>query len=268
MAILMDAGVVDTGAALVVAARWGGEEAVKLLLQRRQVDGPPTGSAEYANFCDVGSGHTPLFCSIDVVPDGGVVRQSLSLRVVRTLIDAGADATPPVRVQNIEGDIYFCGTLLAYTNNCLREKEVHGKDATQEQLEWMEAVRRMLLRLDAIHAVSWLWPADARSAQRAEEHDASEAKETVVTPLGVLLPVLRRRARRRGLVMAPLLRLVVGWMLRPLAWQGISLCAWCNPPLRVFAVVGSAWRDGCLGTHLGFELFGSQPARQHTGLAL
>lgn len=63
MGLLTDAGVVDTGEALVHAARWGGEAAVKFLLQQRQLVDSPTGLVVYVNFRDSG-GCTALFTSI------------------------------------------------------------------------------------------------------------------------------------------------------------------------------------------------------------
>lgn len=67
------------------------------------------------------------------------------------LIDAGADTTAAVRVTNVAGAVYFCGTTLAYASQCLREKNVQGKEATDEELHKLEAVRHLLLRIEAVH---------------------------------------------------------------------------------------------------------------------
>lgn len=206
MAILADAGVVDTGTALLVAAARADLAAVRLLLQQRKLQGPSTDVVGYINMRQ-SNGHTPLFCSIDAVPDADGVHQPISPRVARMLIDAGADTTSALRVTNVGGDIFFCGTPLAYACKCLREKEVGGKDATEKELRRLETARRLLLRVEAVRAASWLWRADDSIAQLGG-HGAGKASATS-TPLRVMLPMLRRRARRRGLVMAPLFRLVV-----------------------------------------------------------
>lgn len=58
--MLTDAGVASTGRALIDAPRWGGEAAVKFLLQQRQLAGSTTGGlVGYVNFCD-DFGRTPL----------------------------------------------------------------------------------------------------------------------------------------------------------------------------------------------------------------
>lgn len=50
MAILMDAGVIDTGSrALLVAAGEGCGASVKLLLEQQQLESSPTGLVEYVN---------------------------------------------------------------------------------------------------------------------------------------------------------------------------------------------------------------------------
>eukprot|EP00903_Cladosiphon_okamuranus_P012251 g11489.t1 len=138
MIVLMDAGVVDTGVAHGAAAGWGGEEAVKLLLQQRQKEGSPTANVEYVNLRDNTSSHTPLFRSVNIAPGIGNVRQSVSVRVVHMLVDAGGGTT---------------------------------------------------------------------SAVRRTDHDVRTSRaKTTSTPLRVMLPLLVRRVRKHGLVMAPLFR--------------------------------------------------------------
>ncbi|CAN0502790.1 unnamed protein product, partial [Scytosiphon promiscuus] len=80
-----------------------------------------------------------------------------SYRIARWLVDAGADAASPVRIMDQWGRTVFDDTPLAYTNMCLHRKDVKGKPATVKQLVSLEAVRRFLLRVEAVHAVSWLW---------------------------------------------------------------------------------------------------------------
>ena len=65
MAVLVDAGVVDTGVALHNAAECRREAAVKFLLQRRELERSPTGLVGYVNWRD-STGATPLFNGLDV----------------------------------------------------------------------------------------------------------------------------------------------------------------------------------------------------------
>ena len=240
-AILTDAGAADTGHALVMAAANGCEASSKLLLRRRQLEASSV--AEYVNSsCDI-SGATALFRSIDAVPSADGVRQLISPRIVRMLVDAGADTTSDVRVRTGEGDFYFCGTPLAYATLCLRDKKIWGEDATEEQLHRLEAARRLMLRVEAVRAVSWLWRTDAPVPQRAGD-SATKANRTP-TPLSLMLPVWRRRARRRGRVWAPLIRFVLCYDVGRLSR---TTCVFL---VRMLAhgscsdIAGSGWRSVC-----------------------
>lgn len=74
--------------------------------------------------------------------------------------------------------------------------------ATEEYLHRLEAIRRLLLRVEAVHAVSWLWPSDAPFVGRA----AGNGPEPPSPPLRLmLLPILRRRTKGRGGLAATLL---------------------------------------------------------------
>ena len=207
MVILMDSGVVDTGIALVSAAEWAHEAAVKFLLQRRRLEGSPAGLIGYVNSCDE-YGVTPLFRSISFGEDSNGVLQLISPRIVQLLVDAGADTTKALRATDAEGIVFNCGTPLAYTIQNLRRKEAGEKDLTTEQLHRLEAVRRLLLRVEAVRAVSWQWHIDASVAKRVGRGGMSKA-ETSSPPLRLVLPILRRRVKRRGLVLSTIFRLVV-----------------------------------------------------------
>lgn len=69
----------------------------------------------------------------------------------------------------------------------------------------MEAIRRLLLRLDAVHAPSWLWKTGAAPITDAAVHDTSR-RETLSNPVTLMLPILRRRARRPSVLLAALSR--------------------------------------------------------------
>ncbi|CAM9175690.1 unnamed protein product [Ectocarpus fasciculatus] len=111
MAILTGAGVVDgMGECLLGAAGSGLVASVKFLLRQR----PQEALNSYVNIRN-SDGCTPLAWSI---------RQCCSHapRIVRFLIDAGADVTSAVRVANSDGEQEYTGTPLAVATSCLREK--------------------------------------------------------------------------------------------------------------------------------------------------
>ncbi len=194
MSVLADAGVVDDGTALAAAAARGRELSIKFLLQQRRND-----EAAYVNY-DM-DGVTPLLCAMSFL---GV--SSPSPRITRLLIDAGADATSAVRVTKNNGEVGYHETPLDLATVMLREKGIAGKDATEEQLNKLEGIRRLLLRVEAVHAVSFLWPVDVPSIVGTAEGTSS--KVAASTPLRMMLPILRRRARRPRVLLGALFRLV------------------------------------------------------------
>lgn len=150
MGLLMDAGVADPGYALLGAIDQGCEEAVKLLLRRN--GGGSGGRGGYVNRyvelrCDC-LASTPIVNAVDVA----------SPRITRMLLDAGADENVAVPAADKQGLVFFKGTPLALTIRNLRKKECRGVPATEEQLHRLEAVRRMLIQVEAVRALSWLWP--------------------------------------------------------------------------------------------------------------
>ncbi|CBN75182.1 EsV-1-199 [Ectocarpus siliculosus] len=196
MAILTGAGVRDAmGYVLLGTAGLGREASVQFLLRQRRKESEMSVHA-YANSSD-GSGMTPLSCSIEWCSSGNP-------RIVRLLVDAGADTTSTVRVTNLNGGVEYNDTPLAVTTSLLREKVVDGKPATEEQLHRLQAIRRLLLRVDAVHAVSWLWPSDAPSIVHAVERSCGP--EPRRPPLSLTLPILKRRAKTCHVFVATLLR--------------------------------------------------------------
>lgn len=75
---------------------------------------------------------------------------------------------------------------------------------TEEQLYRLEDILRLLLRVEALHAVSWLWPVDTRSMVGTAED--ARRKDATSTPLGKMLPLLRRRAQRPRVLLGALWR--------------------------------------------------------------
>lgn len=193
MAMLVEAGVVDTSTALFIAVRHGGESSVKFLLQQQQHKGE-TAKAAYLN-ARAQFGATPLLCSIEAEVS------SCSPRVVRLLIDAGADVRHSVRIKDVMGRVVFNDTPLVFTTRRIHEKKTGLKEATLEQVHGLEGIRRLLLRVEAVYAVSWLWPSAAAPSIGHIAEGKSGAK-----PTGTVLPVLVQRTRRRSVLLAPLLR--------------------------------------------------------------
>lgn len=197
MAILADAGVMDTGTALVTSAKFGREASVKFLLQQRS--GENSGGRAYVNTCDKPYGETPLLFAVGY-------RGCCSPRVVRLLVDAGAETTSIVRVRPRRGInvVLWHDTPLAVTSRSIQEKTVYRKVATEDQLNRLEAIHRLLLRVEAVHAVSWLWPGGASSITHAVIRTTTTS--TTGTPLSRMLLILRRRARSPRVLLAPLFR--------------------------------------------------------------
>lgn len=202
MTMLLDAGVVDTGAVLRAAAAVGLEASVKFLLQ--QEEGRRIGENSHVNSRD-DVGAMPIGGDAYVNSPGRIGFTPLHLscvypRIVRRLIDAGADTS--LRLASILSN---GSTALDYTIRCLRNKKIGGKQATEEQLNGMEGTRRLLLQVEAVYAASWLWYSDIPFVGQAAEVFIPETG-VVSTPLRTMLPLLRRRARRRAVLLGALFR--------------------------------------------------------------
>ena len=197
MAALLDAGVIDDGRALAETAKHRRESSAKLLLrQERKI----SGQDRCANYQ-----HLKSMAVIYAVGFGGV---SPSLRIVRLLVDAGAETTITASISSSGGRALLDSeTPLALATRMLRDKNVGGEGATEEQLHRLEGICRLLSRVKAVHAVSWLWPSEPPSDERALEN-TSKTKATS-NSLRMLLPVLRRRARRPRVLLSALFRWVV-----------------------------------------------------------
>lgn len=228
MDLLTNAGVVDTGQALTISAGLGREAWVKFLLQNHAKHCGPGAYVNVRGRNDT----TPLLSSIHVC---GVHEQSSFPRVARLLVEAGADTTPArllveavadtttdLRRTNSAGMVlFFCCTPLELTVHILQEKKVDGIYISEERLRRLESIRRLLLQVEAVHAESWLWPSSSDDDGHRPDNSAAVATMTnaAVPKLGSMLPILRRRTRRPGVVWA-------------------SLCRWASDDDIVFAFVG------------------------------
>ena len=195
MRMLTSAGVADTGFALLNAAKRGHYGAAKFLLQQGEGRSRPG----YMEIRDL-VGNTPLVCAI-------ASGKFASSAVVQLLVEHGADTTSAVRLIDWRHETGFRGDPLAFTIRALRQKRVEGKEATEDQLHSLEATRRLLLRVEAVQAASWLWPGFVPPVVRRQSaaEGASRTKNNSI-PLVLTLPILRRRARRHGVALAPLFR--------------------------------------------------------------
>eukprot|EP00752_Nemacystus_decipiens_P005549 g5020.t1 len=184
LGMLTDAGVVDTGEALLSAVKHGHEAAVCFLVKK--FAGPAAGGGgSYLESRDAG-GRTPLHKGLDAC-------EPCSPRIMRLLIDAGASTRAPVRIDTASSVAFF--SPLAYVNK-LRDH------LTEPHLHRLDAVRYLLLREEAIHATSWAWPRAAAPASTARAAHGSGRAEPASASLGMTLPILRRRTRSRGLALA------------------------------------------------------------------
>eukprot|EP00752_Nemacystus_decipiens_P011398 g10124.t1 len=201
MRILTHAGVVDTSMALARAAAHGRTASVAFLLMHHSLKAPG-GSARYVNAGRVPDQEKkPLFCSI----------RGCSPKVVRLLIDAGADTTSSLQMPGLDlrgWEEVIRSTPLDFAEQYISEKAANDKQLTEEELRGLEAVRRVLMQVDAIHAVSWLWHAPPSVLGRGTE-SLGRSKTTppvAGTPIVVMLPLMRRRAARRGMALQALFR--------------------------------------------------------------
>eukprot|EP00903_Cladosiphon_okamuranus_P015521 g14330.t1 len=140
LVFLMNAGVVDTGEALVQAAVCGSEEMVNFLLQRQQQ-------------------------------------------------------------RRQQGGKSFSDKVLP---NLSSRSKAAGGDVALEKIKTLEAIRRLLLRVDAVNAVSWLRPNGAPPAPHPPSEEARNTMPSI--PLTLMMPILRRGAARRKVFLTALYR--------------------------------------------------------------
>lgn len=199
MAVLLDAGVVDTGQALAEAAKQGHESAVKLLLlqQERKASGEHLREGYYV-------GHQ----SVAVIYAVGFLGSSPSPRIVRLLVDARADVLSPSTI-SAGGRVLFQGNPLFLAARMLSDKKIGDKEATEEQLHRLERIRRLLMRVEAVHAISLLWPSKTPITAMRAPQTASSTKTTSAS-LRKMLTLLRRSTGARRTLMATVFR----WALK------------------------------------------------------
>lgn len=207
VAFLCDVDVVDTdGSALGSAVEGKSEECVKLLLRHRGGHGNIS-AYTYMNIPQrLGLLGSPLACTFCL---GGFY----SPRIARLLIEAGADTTSDVLVEDNDGD--NDGGIVKATPTHLAEMVLRrglGTDDTTgedgaEILDGLRLVIRLLHQVSAVHANSWLWPRDFPIVGIGGAAQEKSEKKSTPTIVRMLPPVLKRRATRKPrMLMAALSR--------------------------------------------------------------
>ncbi|CAM9292407.1 unnamed protein product, partial [Ectocarpus sp. 4 AP-2014] len=194
MVLLTDAGVVDTGGALIAAADYGSVVSVKHLLQRQKQTAAK--KKAYVNAPGL-FGATPLLWSIQAC-------RPCSSRIARLLLDAGADTTSTVTMADVQGFGLMAYTPMEIAMRRIHRKKVEGnEDISDEQVRSVEAIRCLLLEVEAVRAISWLWPGNNPSVAHAA---AEGTGRTSRARRPLMLPLLMRRTKPRRVLLAPLLR--------------------------------------------------------------
>ncbi|CAN0007757.1 unnamed protein product [Scytosiphon promiscuus] len=200
LTILAGAGVQDpTGVVLIAAIQGGSEASLKFLLQQQEDEGATRGVA-LVDVAHKETGYTPVYFA--------VASGRCTSRILRMLIDAGADTQSAIRVSRIaDGPTSFNGTPIALAMRCLAEKRVlplrREEDATEEQLRGLEAIRRLLLQAEAARGTPWLWHEDAHVPVDRGDGDAQRERGFMTSrATAVVLPIPTRRGRRHGVLFA------------------------------------------------------------------
>lgn len=198
MSMLRDAGVVDKGLALSVAINGGREKSVLFLL--RQEWAAPGSSYLERDASDERRQPSPF----RMTPLCHAVGYAFP-RIVRLLLDAGADETATARVTFVAG-MALDETPLEMTNRYLGGKIIQEEPATESQLLRLEAIRRLLLRVEATRAVSWLWPSSSRVDQAAEQSGNRDIIRSKSKARKVVVRIVRHGEGVRRAVLSILLR--------------------------------------------------------------
>lgn len=163
MKILLGGGVVDDGHALCQAVNRSNVLFVKLLLEHREKNGVK----EYVAASPVvgDKTQTPLFFCFHPV-----ALKPSSCKIMRLLIDAGADTSGCFTAHFDKGGMLSFANLLQYADYMLTKKQrvnagVCGNYQDEDRLHGLTGLFRLLMQEEAIHAVSWLWH-NSRSLSR------------------------------------------------------------------------------------------------------
>ncbi|CAM9864766.1 unnamed protein product [Ectocarpus sp. 8 AP-2014] len=115
------------------------------------------------------------------------------------LLDAGADVTSTC---SLPGGI--SRSPLSQCESNIRSKFCQALPASEEQLNGLEAIRRSLLRVEAIHAFSWLWCSNIPCIAPAAEEVVGACGKSRSPRKARMLISWRRTGARRVLMPASL----------------------------------------------------------------
>lgn len=185
VAFLCYTGVVDNhGRALCAAVQHRNEAGVKLLLRLQ--------AAHFKNstraYVDIEHTHeeyagprTPLLLSFNI-------GRFYSPRMTRLLVDASVDTESVIRFETNEGVII---TTTPTEVGAMALDKLHKTKFDRDALDGIRGVMRLLHQVDAVHAVSWLWPTCVDIGRATE--DKSKKKSSAIVRM---LPLLKRRATK------------------------------------------------------------------------
>lgn len=177
---------------LEIAAALGHTDIVGELVQRVGVDGcgGPSGGAHALALAakDKRVDVMTILIKTGVVDTGEALSESVNEFACMKLL-----------VQHRMGDSDY----LDRYGRCAESMKGAGEQATSDQLNMLRAVQRLLLRAEAVTAISWLWSTGTDAAAPTIK------TATAATPaLTAMMPLLRRRAVRRGFALHAMLRCV------------------------------------------------------------
>eukprot|EP00752_Nemacystus_decipiens_P018646 g16719.t1 len=128
--------------------------------------------------------------------------------IQQLLLGAGADTTYSVPGMGAEGEVTWKQTPLGLIDQLINLAKMGNKKTFEERhLRALEAKRRLMMRAEAVRAASWLWQRDVpRMVYAPDSEGKTEAAPTIGAQLRMMLPLVRRRSRRRGVLLKALFR--------------------------------------------------------------
>lgn len=193
LGVLTNAGVVDPGSALADASGWIRPRtvaAVRYLLQQKQ--GHTIGYRAYVNACSR-AGVPTLFCGI----------MAYSPRVVQLLVEEGATTATATS----GGGVVLNDTPLSFTTRMHAAGEGYRWNSHRRRPSAPPGSHPPLTFAGGSSSCTLLVVAE-RSPSIVRGEEGSQEPNRASIPLALMLPTLRRRNRRRGMLLAAMLRWV------------------------------------------------------------
>lgn len=117
-----------------------------------------------------------------------------STKIVRLLVDAGADTTSAIGVQ--WGDSEPFESTPAQCLQTAFDADSTESGIVEEHLGALKGILRIFQQVPAVHATSWLWPKGAAKGKRVKKSSV----------FAIVLPILKKRAKKRHVLLAALTR--------------------------------------------------------------